>query len=90
MDVDKVIEKNTAKYEEKLKKKGVLAQGINNKAKSNTKYVNPYARNNNNASAKSNTPAKPVNNAKNDKISSSGSIAAKARMVKDFNEKNNK
>ena len=45
MDIDKVIEKNTAKYEEKLKKKGILVQGINNKAKSSTKYVNPYAKN---------------------------------------------
>ena len=89
MDIDKVIEKNTAKYEEKLKKRGVLTQGINNKAKSSTKYVNPYARNNNNSSS-SKPAAKPVNYAKNDKVSTSGSIASKARMVKDFNEKNNK
>ena len=89
MDIDKVIEKNTAKYEEKLKKRGVLTQGINNKAKSSTKYVNPYARNNNNSSS-SKPAAKPVNNAKNDKVSTSGSIASKARMVKEFNEKNNK
>ena len=90
MDIDKVIEKNTAKYEEKLKKKGVFAQGINNKAKSNTKYVNPYAKTKSESNTanynKNNTRA----NAKNDKISSSGSIASKARMVKDFNEKNNK
>ncbi|MCR4648907.1 MAG: YidC/Oxa1 family membrane protein insertase [Lachnospiraceae bacterium] len=91
MDIDKVIEKNTAKYEEKLKKKGVLAKGIYDKAKNNTKFVNPYAQN-----SKSDTLSS-VNNRnlknapkKNDKISTSGSIASKARMVKDFNEKNSK
>ncbi len=90
MDIDKEIEKNTAKYEEKLKKKGIIAQGINSKANNNTKYVNPYARGLKNTST-NNTPAKPVNNVKNnDKISSSGSIASKARMVKEYNEKNNK
>ena len=90
MDIDKEIEKNTAKYEEKLKKKGIIAQGINSKANNNTKYVNPYARGSKNTST-NNTPAKPVNNVKNnDKISSSGSIASKARMVKEYNEKNNK
>ena len=92
MDIDKVIEKNTAKYEEKLKKRGVLTQGINDRAKSSTKYVNPYARNNNSSSAKTtNTNTqKPVNYTKNDKVSKSGSIASKARMVKEYNERNNK
>jgi len=93
MDIDKVVEKNTAKYEEKLKKRGIITQGINNRAKSNTKYVNPYAKNNKSdkISSANNKNFKNNNNIKkNDKISSSGSIAAKARMVKDFNEKNNK
>ncbi|MBR5356196.1 MAG: YidC/Oxa1 family membrane protein insertase, partial [Lachnospiraceae bacterium] len=91
MDIDKVIEKNTAKYEEKLKKKGIIAQGINNKAKSSTKYVNPYARSKSDSSSNSAPKANTKANAKNDKISTSGgSIASKARMVKDFNEKNNK
>ena len=97
MDIDKVIEKNTKKYEEKLKKKGVIAQGINDKAKSSTKYVNPYARN----KSTNNEPQKPENPfkaarkkvdeaaAQKSKASSGGSIASKARMVKDYNEKNN-
>ncbi|MBP5495259.1 MAG: YidC/Oxa1 family membrane protein insertase [Lachnospiraceae bacterium] len=98
MDIEQVIEKNTKKYEEKLKKKGVIAQGINDKAKSNTKYVNPYARN----KSSNNEPQKPENPfkaarkkvdeaaAQKSKASSGGSIASKARMVKDYNEKNNK
>ncbi len=92
MDIDKVIEKNTAKYEEKLKKKGILVQGINNKAKSSTKYVNPYAKNTKSETVSSvnNNNTKKNTNVKNDKISTSGSIASKARMVKDYNERNNK
>jgi YidC/Oxa1 family membrane protein insertase len=90
MDIDQVIAKNTEKYNEKLKKKGLLGQGIAGKANNNTKYVNPYAKssranNLNNANA-----SKPANVKNNDKISSGSSIASKARMVKDYNEKNNK
>ena len=92
MDIDKVIEKNTAKYEEKLKKKGVLTKGIYDKAKNNTKFVNPYERNakNDTLSSVNNKNLKNAAPKKNDKISTSGSIASKARMVKDYNEKNNK
>ena len=98
MDIDKVIEKNTAKYEEKLKKKGIFTQGINDKAKNYTKYVNPYAKNNNNAKSDtlSSVNNKNLEKAKNTKSnntskgSSNGSIASKARMVKEFNERNNK
>ena len=90
MDIDQIIAKNTEKYNEKLKKKGLLGQGIAGKANNNTKYVNPYAKssranNLNNANA-----SKPANVKNNDKISSGSSIASKARMVKDYNEKNNK
>ena len=90
MDIDQVIAKNTEKYNEKLKKKGLVGQGIAGKANNNTKYVNPYAKssranNLNNANA-----SKPANVKNNDKISSGSSIASKARMVKDYNEKNNK
>ena len=99
MDIDKVIEKNQTKYAEKLKKKGVIAQGINDRAKSSTKYVNPYARN---KSDNKNEPQMPENpfKAARKKVdeaaaakrsnSSGSSIASKARMVKDYNEKNNK
>ena len=89
MDIEKVIEKNTAKYDEKLKKKGVMAQGIMNKATSNAKYVNPYAKKpvGNGNSNNSNSDPKPTPKVKNnDKVSTGGSIASKARMVKDFND----
>ena len=100
MDIDKVIEKNQSKYEEKLKKKGVIAQGINERAKGSTKYVNPYARNKSDKNNEQQMPENPFKAArkkvdeaaaaKKSGSSSGGSIASKARMVKDFNEKNNK
>ncbi len=100
MDIDKVIEKNQTKYAEKLKKKGVIAQGINDRAKSSTKYVNPYARNKSDNKNEQQMPENPFKAArkkvdeaaaaKKSGSSSGGSIASKARMVKDFNEKNNK
>ena len=100
MDIDKVIEKNQAKYAEKLKKKGVIAQGINDRAKSSTKYVNPYARNKSDNKNEQQMPENPFKAArkkvdeaaaaKKSASSSGSSIASKARMVKDYNEKNNK
>ena len=100
MDIDKVIEKNQTKYAEKLKKKGVIAQGINDRAKSSTKYVNPYARNKSDNKNEQQMPENPFKAArkkvdeaaaaKKSASSSGSSIASKARMVKDYNEKNNK
>ena len=90
MDIDQVISKNTEKYNEKLKKKGLLGQGIAGKANNNTKYVNPYAKSSRPNNVNNTTASKPVNVKNNDKVTSGGSIASKARMVKDYNEKNNK
>ena len=90
MDIDQVISKNTEKYNEKLKKKGLLGQGIAGKANNNTKYVNPYAKSSRPNNVNNTSASKPVNVKNNDKVTSGGSIASKARMVKDYNEKNNK
>lgn len=100
MDIDAMIEKNMAKYQEKLKKRGNFAQGINKYANQNTKNANTYS----NKSFKP-EPRKVSDADKekakaylekqqakdNKKGSSSGkSIAQRANMVKDYNERNSK
>ena len=94
IDIDKVIEENTAKYNEKLKKKGVFAQNLAAKASTNTKFVNPYSKTAKPDDFKSSSNVKkPTQSSSSGSYSGSakpGSLAAKANMVKDFNEKNNK
>ncbi len=88
IDIDELIQKNTEKYNEKLKKRGVLVQGINNSAKMNTKKVEPkpqMSKEEKNEALKKATDY--YNNAQQAKP---GSLAAKASMVKQYNEKNNK
>ena len=41
-NIDEIIEKNTAKYNEKLKKRGQFTENLNKKAATNTRFVNPY------------------------------------------------
>lgn len=90
MDIDKVIEKNMDKYNAKLQKKGIIAQGINNKANANTKFVNPYSKTQKTEEQKEKDKKAYEKYLKSDKKKTSGSsIASKANMVKDFNEKNN-
>ncbi len=93
MDIDKLISKNMEKYNNNLKKRGMIAEGINNKAKNNTRNISNTA---------SNKPVKTEEQKKEDikkateyynkvnKNSKSGSLADKANMVKKYNEKNNK
>lgn len=90
IDIDSVIAKNTEKYKEKMKKQGMLVEGINERARNNTRNVAPKA------------PAKTEEQKKEDirkstdyynsmnKDAKPGSLAAKANMVKQYNEKNNK
>jgi len=96
MDIDAEIEKNMEKYKEKLKKQGIDPAKLNAAARTNTKNISSKTAYQNNASRK---PAKTEeekaeeirkateyyqNNAK------PGSLASKANMVKQYNEKNNK
>ncbi len=90
VDLDAVIAKNTEKYREKMKKQGMLVEGINERAKNATRNVQPKA------------PVKTVEQKqeemkkateyynKTNKNAKAGSLAAKANMVKQYNEKNNK
>ena len=94
LDMDALIEKNNAKYKEKMAKRGALIQGINEKANNNTKKINaqyrpvptaqPKSQEEIDAQVKKSTEYYSKNSAK------PGSIASKANMVKQYNEKNNK
>ena len=88
-DINGKIEKNTAKYNEKLKKRGNFVNNLQQKAGTNAKFIpNPPKPVTNDKNANS----KPVNNTSSGsgKGKSGGSLASKANMVKEFNERNNK
>lgn len=96
MDIDAEIAKNIEKYNEKLKKQGIDPAKLNAAARTNTKNISSRTAYRNNAAKKTvmteeekaeamkksteyyNSNAKP------------GSLASKANMVKQYNEKNNK
>lgn len=87
MDVDKLIEKNTKKYNEKLAKAGITGKDISSKASvvtKNVEAVRPVKSQKEKDTAIAEATAYYSKNAK------PGSIAAKANMVKQYNEKNNK
>ena len=86
MDIDALIKKNEEKYKKKMEKIGVASSQLNNYASMNTKNVSSKS---SLTQAQKEEALKKVNeyysqNAK------PGSIAAKANMVKEYNEKNNK
>jgi len=79
MDIDKIVEKNTEKYE---KKKEKIAQMGGYDLNTMNKYANMRTKNI--------TSDKEVNYENNSNLSDKGSLASKANLVKKFNEKNNK
>lgn len=91
MDLDEVIKKNIEKRNKKLEKKGINPNTLNTYANMNTRNVNTPVK-----------PSKPVMSQEEkdaamkkaseyySKNAKPGSIAAKANMVKQYNEKNNK
>ena len=86
MDIDALIKKNEEKYKKKMEKIGVASSQLNNYASMNTKNVSSKS---SLTQAQKEEALKKANeyysqNAKQ------GSIAAKANMVKEYNEKNNK
>jgi len=87
IDIDEIIAKNTEKYREKMKKQGALVEGINQRARNNTRNVEPktYAR----TAEQKKEDVKKATEYYN-KNAKSGSLAAKANMVRQYNEKNNK
>jgi len=85
IDLDEIIEKNKVKAAKKAEKRGIRAQQISSMATMNTRSMSDKANignvanksdENSNTTAPSAAPA--------------GSLAAKANLVREFNEKNNK
>lgn len=86
-DIDELIKKNVDKANEKRKKQGLPAQTVNNYAKMNTKTV---AEPKKTMSAEEKEAALKKSTEYYSKGAKPGSIASKANMVKQYNEKNNK
>lgn len=92
LDLDKVIEQNQEKARKKRAKKGIPENQISNMARMNTRSLKDKATitsdgADNGQSSKTENHQTPVNYSKDAKP---GSLAAKANMVKEFNERNNK
>ena len=86
MDIDEVIKKNEEKYKKKMEKSGVRGTNLNNYASMNTKNVSSKS----SMSQSEKDEALKKANEYYSKNAKPGSIAAKANMVKEYNEKNNK
>ncbi len=87
IDVDEMMKNNMEKYNEKLKKAGLPPQQLNNNAKLSTKNVasqKPQRSKEEKEEAIKKSTEYYNNHAK------PGSLTAKANMVKQYNEKNNK
>ncbi len=90
MDMDAVIKKNTEKYREKMKKQGMIVEGLNERAKNNTRKVEPVKPVKTEAQKQEDMKKATEYYNKMNKDAKPGSLAAKANMVKQYNEKNNK
>jgi YidC/Oxa1 family membrane protein insertase len=96
MDIDAEIAKNEEKYKEKLRKQGIDPAKLNAAARTSTKNLSSKTAYQNTANKK---PVKTDEEKAEDirksteyynKNAKAGSLAARANMVKQYNEKNNK
>ena len=92
MDLDEIIKKNEAKAKKKMEKAGVRAEQMAAYANMNTKKVNAAQNNTSNAAAKKAESKSQVKDIPEVQVKDAkpGSMMAKANMVKQYNEKNNK
>lgn len=98
MDIDAMIVKNEEKYKEKLRSQGIDPAKLNAAARTNTKNLsNKTSYSNNNSSVKKTVKTDAEREAEiksateyYNKNAKPGSLASKANMVKQYNEKNNK
>ena len=98
MDIDELVKKNEAKRIEKLKKAGIDPKTVNKNATINTRNVNntPKKKTMSEKAGVKTLTKKEKEEAMKDstgtyaKNAKPGSLAAKANMVKQYNEKNNK
>ena len=94
MDIDAEIEKNVEKYKEKMKKQGINAEKLQAAARTNTKNISSKTAYQNNAAKRAQKTdeekAEDIRRATEyyNKNAKPGSLAAKANMVKQYNEKN--
>jgi YidC/Oxa1 family membrane protein insertase len=88
IDIDELTKKNMEKHKKKLEKTGIPAQAVNNYARMNTKKVDVAPTKNVISEEEKETTIKKVT--ENNKNAKPGSLAAKASMVKQYNEDNNK
>ena len=86
MDIDEIIKKNEKKAQKKIEKMNEQYANLSNYASMNTRTISSKAAINN-SEEKEEALRKAVEYSKNAKP---GSIAAKANMVREYNEKNNK
>lgn len=90
MDMDELIKKNVEKSKKKLEKKGVATSKLNNYASMNTKSISSGTSNADRMSQADKEAAVKKATEYYKSNAKPGSIAAKANMVKQYNEKNNK
>lgn len=96
MDIDAEIKKNTEKYHEKLRKQGINPEKLNSYATMSTKNMKSATPAPSRAKASAMTQEQKEEAMRkateyyNKNAAKPGSLAAKANMVRDYNEKNNK
>lgn len=95
MNIEEEIKKNIEKRNAKLKKKGIDPSKLNNYATMSTKNVNAPAnvnknKNSNMTQAQKDEAVRKATEYYNKSAAKPGSLASKANMVKDYNERNNK
>ena len=88
MDIDEIIKKNEAKAKKKIEKNGVTAQKMQQYAAMNTRSLSEKANIGSNAVSADSDNSGASNRAASKP--SPGSLTAKANMVKEYNERNNK
>lgn len=87
IDLDKIIEKNQEKAKKKKKRKGITENQISNMARMNTRSMSDKA---NIGTNRSKSEVMDSDISASGKRYKEGSMAAKANLVRDFNERNNK
>ncbi len=90
MDLDELIKKNVEKRNKKLEKSGINPKTINNYANMNTRSIASKASSASSMTQEERDLAMKKSTEYYNKNAKPGSIAAKANMVKQYNEKNNK
>ena len=92
MDIDEIIKKNEGKAKKKIEKAGVRAEQMQKYAAMNTRNISTTSERAKKTSSMTEAEREAaLNNArKKNANASAGSLAAKANMVKEYNERNNK